>query len=155
MSAGKRPSVQLLFNETKTVAQPRFLATSSEAKRSTFEGFMCWLGRFSPINLPVKRQYLERFSSEGFQMWIEVCGFGKEDLKLEIKNQYLLINGVAKNRLGKEIKISEKVAINPYFMYDPENVWAEMHHGLLHVRFPFSENREDMEKKGTFGVKWM
>ncbi|PWA76318.1 hypothetical protein CTI12_AA234140 [Artemisia annua] len=38
MSAGKRPSVQLLLNETKTVGHPRFLATSSEAKRSTFEG---------------------------------------------------------------------------------------------------------------------
>ncbi|GJW26841.1 hypothetical protein Tco_0040652 [Tanacetum coccineum] len=147
-SARNHPSFQLL-NNTKA-DNTRFFSTAPKAnpKPSILEEFLRWVRRKQSSN---KRETTKNLSSRGLEISVDVSGFGKDDIKVEMKNGKLMINGVK-----EDMEIKQKINILDFpFKFDPENVWAEICNDVLKIRFPFSENKQDKYKKGRYSVKWI
>lgn len=84
-------------------------------------------------------------SESGSYFSIEVPGYNKDNLSVEVKDNHLLIKGerelnfesgspVSKSTISKKYTIGEK--------YDQEKIKADLRDGILEIFFPFKKEKE-------------
>ena len=106
------------------------LDTIESLTKDAFSLFPAWASMLEDAS----PRRLNCFSDKGeeYFMELEVAGFGKEDLEVEVSNnKYLTIKGSAKVR-GRDTKISERFLLPKDS--DNSTIKAKVDKGLLSVR---------------------
>ena len=105
-----------------------------------YDDFYQMSRNFQNLNVPELHH-----TESGSYFNVEVPGFNKDNLTVEVKNNQLLINGerqitfgsdslTTKSTISKKYTISEK--------YDQEKIKADLKDGILEIFFPFKKENE-------------
>ena len=126
----------------------------SAALNKFFEGFLnsrmstpIWYSStdLTPID---EKDYEVNYTKDGAYLIYEVPGFNKSNLKIELDNDYLLINGTRTYKLNGEDmvkKITQKFKVGSG--YDSSQLEATIEDGILSVFVPNLQKREKKEIK--------
>ena len=100
---------------------------------------------------------------DGYELEIDLPGFKKEDVKIQLKDGYLNIQGTReekkdeKDEKGKYVRRERYTGTcNRSFYVGPnikhEDIHAKYENGILHVTFPKEETKKEVEEKKFIAI---
>ena len=100
---------------------------------------------------------------DGYELEIDLPGFKKEDVKIQLKNGYLNIQATReekkdeKDEKGKYVRRERYTGTcNRSFYVGPnikhEDIHAKYENGILHVTFPKEETKKEVEEKKFIAI---
>lgn len=84
-------------------------------------------------------------SESGSYFNIEVPGFNKDNLTVEVRDNHLLIKGEREVTFESKSSVSKSTISKKYTIgenYDQEKIKADLKDGILEVFFPFKKEKE-------------
>ena len=101
--------------------------------------------------------------NNGYELVVDLPGFKKEDVKIQLKDGYLNIQGTReekkdeKDEKGKYVRRERYTGTcNRSFYVGPnikhEDIHAKYENGILHVTFPKEETKKEVEEKKFIAI---
>ncbi|XP_051123072.1 heat shock 22 kDa protein, mitochondrial-like [Andrographis paniculata] len=97
----------------------------------------------SPISSSIRRNWDAKETDDGLQLRVDMPGLGKEDVKVSVEQNTLIIKGEGKEFEGDETgrRYTSRIDL-PEKLYKTSDIKAEMKNGVLRVHVPKIKEEE-------------
>ncbi|NJK90517.1 MAG: Hsp20/alpha crystallin family protein [Blastochloris sp.] len=112
---------------------------------SLFDGFDPFFAWPQPLHSNLHLSFDSREDKDNFYLQVEVPGFRREDLKLNVVDQVLTIQGRRKSWKDENAESTVERAINLPEQVDPEKISARVEDGILSITLPKREEVKPRE----------